>query len=328
MISLLSPSHACAPLARSARRQNRDRRFPCPPRRHRLRRRPFPFSLAQRRRVELFPLPLGRRAHSLRLFEGELACSGCLKARGCRARIELIPTPARAAHTGPRRIARLAGPPARLHPRRGPLLDRRTHIEAALRHSQIVARQHALDEHAHPRRADEEPGQVSLPATVADLDLPLVAEALARHSGNVTDAAAELRVPPSDLRRLLWANSSLQDQAFETVEARLDTAEKNIHEALASEDSRRRDAASFFVLRNTARAKRRGWITSASASVDVNVQNNKTVNYTFRWQNADDPDPGVDETGRLRDEGKTVVSIGWSDPNEKIIEAEAVSADK
>jgi hypothetical protein len=123
-------------------------------------------------------------------------------------------------------------------------------------------------------------------------------------------------------------HSSLQDQAFETVEARLDTAEKNIHEALASEDSRRRDAASFFVLRNTAKAKRRGWITTASASVDVNVQNNKTVNYTFRWRNADDPDPGVDETGRLRDEGKTVVSIGWSDPNEKIIEAEAVSADK
>jgi hypothetical protein len=142
---------------------------------------------------------------------------------------------------------------------------------------------------------------VSLPATVADLDLPLVAEAFARHAGNVTDAAADLRVPPSDLRRLLWANSSLQDQAFETVEARLDTAEKNIHEALASEDSRRRDAASFFVLRNTARAKRRGWITSASASVDVNVQANKTVHYTFRWRTSDDPDPAVDETGRPRD---------------------------
>jgi hypothetical protein len=142
---------------------------------------------------------------------------------------------------------------------------------------------------------------VSLPATVADLDLPLVAEAFARHAGNVTDAAAELRVPPSDLRRLLWADSGLQDQAFETIEARLDTAEKNIHEALASEDSRRRDAASFFVLRNTARAKRRGWITSASASVDVNVQANKTVHYTFRWRTSDDPDPAVDETGRPRD---------------------------
>jgi hypothetical protein len=96
-----------------------------------------------------FRCPCGRRARTLRLFEGDLACRGCLKARGFRARIELIPTPARAAHTGPRRIARLAGPPARLHPRPGRLLDRPTHIEAALRRSQIVARQHALDEHAN-----------------------------------------------------------------------------------------------------------------------------------------------------------------------------------
>jgi hypothetical protein len=132
--------------------------------------------------------------------------------------------------------------------------------------------------------------------TAADLDHAVVVAALARHGCNVTDAAADLAVSASDLRRLLWSNPQLQDQALETVEARLDTAEKNIHEALASEDSRRRDAASFFVLRNTARAKRRGWITTASASVDVNVQANKTVNYTFRWRTSDDPDP--DETGR------------------------------
>jgi hypothetical protein len=103
---------------------------------------------------------------------------------------------------------------------------------------------------------------VSLPATVADLDLAQVADVLARHAGNVTDAAADLGVPASDLRRLLWDNPKLQDQAFEVVEARLDTAEANIHEALHSDDSRRRDAASFFVVRNSARAKRRGWITS------------------------------------------------------------------
>jgi hypothetical protein len=144
--------------------------------------------------------------------------------------------------------------------------------------------------------------------TAADLDASIVAAALARHSCNVTDAAQDLGVPASDLRRLLWSNPQLQDQAFETVEARLDLAEKNIAEALSSDDSRRRDAASFFVVRNTARAKRRGWITSASASVDVNVQANKTVHYTFRWRTADDPDPTVDETGRPRDEGKLIVS--------------------
>ena len=133
---------------------------------------------------------------------------------------------------------------------------------------------------------------MTLHATVADLDLDAVAAALARHAGNVTDAAADLRVPPSDLRRLLWANSSLQDQAFETIEARLDTAEKNIHEALASEDSRRRDAASFFVLRNTARAKRRGWIVPASGGVDVSINANVPARtLTFRWRRDDDPDP-------------------------------------
>jgi hypothetical protein len=99
------------------------------------------------------------------------------------------------------------------------------------------------------------PGKPHVPAAVADLDHNLVVAALARHGCNVTDAAQELHVLASDLRRLLWANAKLQDAAFEVVEARLDTAEKNIAEALKSEDNRRRDAASFFVLRNTARAK-------------------------------------------------------------------------
>ena len=77
-----------------------------------------------------------------------------------------------------------------------------------------------------------------VPATVADLDHTVVVAALARHGCNVTDAALELKVPASDLRRLRWANPGMQDQAFEVIEARLDTAEKNIHEALASDDSR------------------------------------------------------------------------------------------
>ena len=113
-----------------------------------------------------------------------------------------------------------------------------------------------------------------VPGTVANLDLAAVVEVLARHACNVTDAARDLGVPPSDLRRQLWANPKLQDEAFEVVEARLDLAEKNIAEALNSDDSRRRDAASFFVVRNSIRAKRRGWITSSSASVDLSVSAN------------------------------------------------------
>jgi hypothetical protein len=94
-----------------------------------------------------FRCPCGRRCRTLRLYGAELACHGCLKARGLRNRIEFIPAHDRVALTVPRRLARLTGPPARLYPRPGRRLDRRTHIEAALRRSVIVARQHALDEH-------------------------------------------------------------------------------------------------------------------------------------------------------------------------------------
>jgi hypothetical protein len=135
-----------------------------------------------------------------------------------------------------------------------------------------------------------------VPTAAAGLDHAVVVEALARHACNITDASQDLGIPASDLRRLLWANSQLQDQVLEAVEARLDTAEKNIAEALTSEDSRRRDAASFFVVRNSARAKRRGWVTSASASVDVTVNNivqARTI--IFRWRGPDDPDPLADK---------------------------------
>ena len=53
----------------------------------------------------------------------------------------------------------------------------------------------------------------------------------------MTEAAAALGVPAGDLRRLLWAKPALQEAAFEVVEARIDKAEKNIAEALDSEDS-------------------------------------------------------------------------------------------
>jgi hypothetical protein len=165
-----------------------------------------------------------------------------------------------------------------------------------------------------------------IPDSVAHLDLATVAEVLVKHGANVRNAAAELGVPTSDLRQLTLVNQARINAAYEAEELRLDRAEATVEEALKSDDSRRKDAAAYFILRNSSRAKRRGWITTASASVDVNVQNNKTVNYTFRWRNADDPDPAVDETRRVRDEGKQ--AIGWSDPNEKIIEAEAVSVDK
>ncbi len=135
--------------------------------------------------------------------------------------------------------------------------------------------------------------QGKVPATVAGLDHGVVVEALVRHEYNVTDAAHDLGVPASDLRRLMWSNSDLQDRAFEIVEARLDIAEKNILEDLRSDDRRLRAAATFFALRNTSTAKRRGWLTSASAGVDLNIQaGNGVQEFTFTWRSSPLPVEG------------------------------------
>jgi tRNA A58 N-methylase Trm61 len=64
-------------------------------------------------------------------------------------------------------------------------------------------------------------------------------------SGTAELLMVELGVGSGDLRRLLWANPHLTDMAVELEERRLDLAEKNIYEALRSDDSRRRDAASI-----------------------------------------------------------------------------------
>ena len=108
--------------------------------------------------------------------------------------------------------------------------------------------------------------------SVAHLDLAVVAKTLVKHGANVRNAAIELRVPVSDLRKLALANQELLDAAYEAEENRLDRAEAVVDEALQSDDSRRKDAAAFFVLRNMAKSKRRGWLPNSSASVDVNVQ--------------------------------------------------------
>ena len=107
-------------------------------------------------------------------------------------------------------------------------------------------------------------------------------------------------------------------RAAEIEERRLDLAEKNIFEALRSDDPRRRDAASMFTLRNSARAKRRGWITSSSGTVDLNINTNQPPRQAvFRWRNEDDDahDAERAEIEPLREEGERVISIGWGDPS-------------
>jgi hypothetical protein len=163
-----------------------------------------------------------------------------------------------------------------------------------------------------------------VPDTVGHFDPEVVVEVLSRHGMNVSEAASELGVGSADLRRLLWANPKLTDAAVEIEERRLDLAEKNIFEALRSDDPRRRDAASMFTIRNSHRARRRGWITTSTSAAELSVTANAPARtLTFRWRTSEDDERAAEaaEAERLRDEAKAAVSIGWVD-NDKTIDHE------
>jgi hypothetical protein len=97
----------------------------------------------------------------------------------------------------------------------------------------------------------------------------------------------------------MWANPQLQDAAFEAVESRLDQAEKNIAKSLHSDDNRERLAASMFVVRNSGRSRRRGWITS-SVAPDLAASVDQPSTIVFRWQSPDGKvdDPPMEEVTR------------------------------
>jgi len=162
----------------------------------------------------------------------------------------------------------------------------------------------------------------NVPDSVAHLDPDVVVELLSRHAVNVSEAASELGVASADLRRLLWANPRLTDAAVELEERRLDLAERNIFEALKSDDPRRRDAASMFTIRNSHRARKRGWITTSTSAAELSVTANAPARtLTFRWRTSEDDEREAEraEAERLLNEGKDVVTIGWGD-DRKIIE--------
>jgi hypothetical protein len=150
-------------------------------------------------------------------------------------------------------------------------------------------------------------GKPVVPDSVKQLDADVVVEVLGRHGVNVTEAADELGVASADLRRLLWARPQLADAAVELEERRLDLAEKNIYEALTSDDSRRRDAASMFTIRNSRRARRRGWITSSTSAAELSVTANAPARtFTFRWRTSEDDQRDAEraEAERLIDAGR------------------------
>ena len=131
----------------------------------------------------------------------------------------------------------------------------------------------------------------AVPDTVRDLDADVVIEVLSRHAVNVSEAARELEVNSADLRRLLWARPQLAAAAAEMEERRLDIAERNILEALTSDDPRMRMASAMFTVRYSAKARKRGWITNSSASVDANAAADaEPKHYRVVWSKPDEPE--------------------------------------
>ena len=131
----------------------------------------------------------------------------------------------------------------------------------------------------------------AVPDTVRDLDADVVIEVLSRHAVNVSEAARELEVNSADLRRLLWARPQMAAAAAEMEERRLDIAERNILEALTSDDPRMRMASAMFTVRYSAKARKRGWITNSSASVDANaVADAEPRHYRVVWSKPDEPE--------------------------------------
>ena len=159
-----------------------------------------------------------------------------------------------------------------------------------------------------------------VPDNVAHLDPDVVVETLSRHGVNVSEAASELGVASADLRRLLWARPQLTDAAVEMEERRLDLAEKNIYEALRSDDPRRRDAASMFTIRNSHRARRRGWITTSTSVAELSVSANAPARtLTFRWRTSEDDERDAEaaEAERLREGGKLIEHQAGPQPSNK-----------
>jgi hypothetical protein len=87
----------------------------------------------------------GRRARTLRLYAGALACRHCLKAKGLRYQVEDLLPGERAAQAASRLKARFAAP-ARLKPRPGRRLDRPGRLAVALWRAEYVATRRLIDD--------------------------------------------------------------------------------------------------------------------------------------------------------------------------------------
>jgi hypothetical protein len=74
----------------------------------------------------------------------------------------------------------------------------------------------------------------------------------------------------------------------------------------------------MFTIRNSHRARKRGWITTSTSAAELSVTDNVSPRtLTFRWRTSEDDERDAEaaEAERLRDGRNHVASIEWGDTN-------------
>jgi hypothetical protein len=138
--------------------------------------------------------------------------------------------------------------------------------------------------------------RVRVPESCADLSPAKVERELEKHFGDITAAARELGVPGPDLRRLIWAQPSLLENAHEELELVVARARGVVIDALDSDDPDRRQWAadkimSSYLARDNPFAPARRGRAAASAGEACAI--------IFRW---------ADGEGKLSEASPTAVA--------------------
>jgi hypothetical protein len=112
------------------------------------------------------------------------------------------------------------------------------------------------------------------------LDVEECRTALWLYRGNVSEAAARLKVSSSRLRAFVRASAYLTNEADEARQRLKDVAEDIVYEALTDEtDAGRRDSMARFVLTNL--GDDRGYGNKNGKGVTINAPNSK---FTIQWE--------------------------------------------
>jgi hypothetical protein len=151
------------------------------------------------------------------------------------------------------------------------------------------------------------------PASCEDLCPAKVVRALERSFGQIPAAARELGISMPDLRRLVSARPALLEEALEELELAVIMAQGVLIAALYSDDLRRQMWASDKIMSSWLARDHPLAPARRGAGVDASAGLPRTL--TFRWRTSEDDERDAEaaEAERLRDEGRTVASIGWED---------------